>query len=152
MKALVAGIAGVSVATMLAAPAGALPDTTCRLVTPVTEVSSVAQLPPALTKLVGPIADIGAPFNSTDAVNDPSLPFRRLIRGGHRDDDWFLWYEHGGFAYFWQAVVAHVGDDGTATPTANAGTIGDTLCAITDGAFAGTVPPYPTGSWAASSF
>jgi hypothetical protein len=152
MKAFLAGIAGVSAAMTLAAPANALPDTNCRLVTPLTDVSSVAQLPAALTKLIGPIADIGAPFNSTDAVTDPSLPFRRLIRAGHRHDEWFVWYEHGGITYFWQAVVARVGNDGSATPVANAGTIGDTLCAITDGAFAGKVPPYPAGSWAASSF
>jgi hypothetical protein len=37
-------------------------------------------------------------------------------------------------------------------PVASAGTIGDTLCAITDGAFAGTVPPYPDDSWQASGF
>ncbi len=152
MKAFVVGIAGVSVAILIAAPAGATHDTNCRLVTPVTEVSSVTKLPAALKKLIGPIADIGAPFNSTDAVDDPSLPFRRLIRGGHRDKDWFLWYEHGGITYFWQAVVAHVADDGTVSPLANAGTIDDTLCAITDGAFAGKVPPYPDDSWQASGF
>ena len=152
MKAFVAGAAGVSAAMMLAAPAGAVPDTNCRLLTPVTDVSSLAQLPAALKKLVGPIAEIGAPFNSTDAVDDPSLPFRRLIRAGHRDNDWFVWYEHGGITYFWQAVVAHVGDDGTVIPVANAGTIGDTLCGITDGALAGTVPPYPADSWQASGF
>lgn len=84
MKAFVVGIAGVSVAMVIAAPAGATPDTNCRLVTLVTEVSSVTELPAALKKLIGPIADIGAPFNSTDDVDDPSLPFRRLIRGGHR--------------------------------------------------------------------
>jgi hypothetical protein len=152
MKAFVVGIAGVSVAMVIAAPAGATPDTNCRLVTLVTEVSSVTELPAALKKLIGPIADIGAPFNSTDDVDDPSLPFRRLIRGGHRDKDWFLWYEHGGISYFWQAVVAHVADDGTVSPLANAGTIDDTLCAITDGAFAGKVPPYPDDSWQASGF
>ncbi len=43
----------------------------------------------ALADLIAPIAEIGAPFNSTDAVLDPSLPFRRLIRAGHRADDWF---------------------------------------------------------------
>jgi hypothetical protein len=152
MKAFVVGFAGVSVAMVIAAPAGAMPDTNCRLVTPVTDVSSVTELPAALKKLIGPIADIGAPFNSTDDVDDPSLPFRRLIRGGHRDKDWFLWYEHGGISYFWQAVVAHVADDGTVSPLANAGTIDDALCAITDGAFAGKVPPYPDGSWQASGF
>lgn len=152
MKAFVVGIAGVSVAMVIAAPAGAAPDTNCQLVTPVTDVSSMTQLPAPLKTLIGPMADIGAPFNSTDDVDDPSLPFRRLIRGGHRDKDWFLWYEHGGITYFWQVVVAHVADDGTVSPLANAGTIGDTLCAITDGAFAGKVPPYPDDSWQASGF
>ena len=152
MEEFLAGLAGVSVAMMIATPAGAMPDTNCRLITPVSDVSSVAQLPAALVKLIGPIADIGAPFNSTDSVGDPSLPFRRLIRAGHRDNNWFVWYEHGGIAYFWQAVVAHVGDDGSVRPIADAGTIGDTLCAITDGALAGKVPPYPAGSWQASGF
>jgi hypothetical protein len=154
VKAFVAGIAvvAVAVAVTIAAPAASVPDTTCRLATPVTEVSGVAQLPAALKKLIGPLADTGAPFNSTDDVEDALLPFRRLIRAGHRGDDWFVWYEHGGITYFWQAVVAHVGADGTVTPVANAGSINDTLCAITDGAFAGTVPPYPAGTWQASSF
>ncbi|WP_445166747.1 hypothetical protein ACTXG7_23355 [Mycolicibacterium sp. Dal123E01] len=152
MKAIVAGLSVLTAAMTIAAPAGAMPDTHCRLATPVTDVASVTQLPAAVTKLIGPIADIGAPFNSTDDVDDPSLPFRRLIRAGHRDKDWFLWYEHGGITYFWQAVVAHVGDDGTVIPMANAGTIGDTLCAITDGALTGTVPPYPDDSWQASGF
>ncbi|MBB3753357.1 hypothetical protein FHT44_005876 [Mycolicibacterium sp. BK634] len=152
MKAFVAGIAGLIVATTAAAPAGATPDTNCQLSTPVTEVSGLAQLPAPLKTMIGPIADIGAPFNSTDDVDDPSLPFRRLIRAGHRDKDWFLWYEHGGITYFWQAVVARVADDGTVIPKVNAGTIDDTLCVVTDGGFAGTVPPYPDGSWQASGF
>ncbi|TDO08881.1 hypothetical protein EV580_4911 [Mycobacterium sp. BK086] len=152
MKAFVAGIAGLIVATTAAAPAGAAPDTNCQLSTPVTDVSGLGQLPAPLKTMIGPIADIGAPFNSTDDVDDPSLPFRRLIRAGHRDKDWFLWYEHGGITYFWQAVVARVADDGTVIPKANAGTIDNVLCAITDGAFAGTVPPYPDDSWQASGF
>lgn len=151
MKAFATGIAGVIVAMMVAAPAGATPDINCPLVTPVTEVASVTQLPGPLQTLIGPIADIGAPFNSTDAVDDPTLPFRRLIRAGHRDD-WFVWYEHGGITYFWQAVVARVRPDGTVIPIVNAGTIDDRLCAITDGALAGTVPPYPDDSWQASGF
>lgn len=152
MKAFAAGLAGLIGCGMLAAPAAAMPQTDCRLVTPVTEVAGLAQIPAALSKMVGPIADIGAPFNSTDDVDDPALPFRRLIRAGHRADDWFLWYEHGGITYFWQVVVAHVGADGAVTTVANAGTIADTLCVVTDGAFAGTVPPYPAGAWEAGSF
>jgi hypothetical protein len=146
---------GIALALTTAIPANAVPNTKCTLTTPVQEVQSVTQLPPELLKLLPPIADVGAPFNATDSVNDPTLPFRRMIRAGHRDSDWFLWYEHGGVGYSWQAVVARVvpGDHaGKVTVLANAGTISDTLCSLTDGAFAGKVPPYPQGAWAASDF
>ncbi len=112
----------------------------------------MAQLPPELLKLLPPIADIGAPFNSTDSVSDPTLPFRRLIRAGNRGADWFLWYEHGGAGYSWQAVVARVVPGAEPKVLANAGTISDTLCSLTEGVFAGAVPPYPPGAWAVSGF
>ncbi|MGB9304820.1 MAG: hypothetical protein WCB92_14410 [Mycobacterium sp.] len=147
---------GVALQITTAVPANAVPNTKCTLTTPVQEVSSVTQLPPELLKLLPPIADVGAPFNATDSVNDPTLPFRRMIRAGHRggdwSEDWFLWYEHGGVGYSWQAVVARVVPGGEPKVLANAGTISDTLCSLTDGAFAGTVPPYPQGAWAASDF
>lgn len=141
---------GLSCAT--ATPAAAMPNMQCLLVTPVEEVQHLSQLPPELIKLLPPLADIGAPFNATDSVSDPTLPFRRLIRAGNRGPDWFIWYEHGGVGYSWQAVVARVVPGSEAKVLANAGTISDTLCAITDGAFAGRVPPYPPGSWGASDF
>lgn len=140
----------VSLATAL--PAAATPNTQCTLATPVQEVHSVSQLPSELRKLLPPIADIGAPFNSTDSVSDPTLPFRRLIRAGNRGTDWFVWYEHGGLGYFWQAVVARVVPGAEPKVLANAGTISDTLCSLTDGVFAGVVPPFPPGAWAASGF
>jgi hypothetical protein len=154
MKAFVATVAGVAVAATvaIAAPAASVPDTTCRLTTPVTDVSGVAQLPEALRELIGPLADVGTPFNSTDDVEDSLLPFRRLIRAGHRGDDWYVWYEHGGISHYWQVVVVHVGAGATVRPIANAGTIDDTLCVVTDGAFAGQVPPYPAGAWEVSGF
>jgi hypothetical protein len=142
----------VGLALTTASPANAVPNTKCTLTTPVQEVQSVTQLPPELLKLLPPIADVGAPFNATDSVSDPTLPFRRMIRAGHRGSDWFLWYEHGGVGYSWQAVVARAVPGGEAQVLANAGTISDTLCSITDGAFAGHVPPYPQGAWAASDF
>ncbi|WP_232068919.1 hypothetical protein [Mycobacterium mantenii] len=120
--------------------------------TPVQEVQHVSQVPPELLKLLPPMADIGAPFNFTDSVSDPNAPFRRLIRAGHRGTDWFIWYEHGGVGYSWQAVIARVVPGGAAKVLANAGTISDTLCTLTDDAFAGQVPPYPPGTWAASDF
>jgi hypothetical protein len=148
----VALAAGLALAVVTAPAAAAMPNTQCTLATPVREVHSVSELPPELVKLLPPIADIGAPFNATDSVNDPTLPFRRLIRAGNRDADWFVWYEHGGAGYFWQAVVARLVPGGAPKVLANAGTITDTLCSLTDGAFAGHVPPYPPGSWAASDF
>lgn len=152
MKTLVLGLL-VAAAVATATPAAAAPNTHCVLTTPVQEVASVNQLPPALRTLVGPIADVDAPFNSGDAVRDPSLPFRRMIRAGHQDDVWFVWYEHGGIAYFWQAVVARVSGGGNDVKTlANAGTISDTLCTLTDGVYAGRVPPYPDGAWASDSY
>jgi hypothetical protein len=143
---------GIAPAVIMAPPAAAMPNTQCTLTTPVREVHSIAELPPELTKLLPPIADIGAPFNATDSVSDPTLPFRRMIRAGNRDTDWFIWYEHGGAGYFWQAVVARVVPSNQAAVLANAGTITDTLCSLTDGAFAGRVPPYPPGAWGASGF
>ncbi|MDT5140024.1 MAG: hypothetical protein QOD58_4286 [Mycobacterium sp.] len=141
---------GAAAALVTAIPANAVPNTKCALATPVQEATGLSQLPPELHTFLPPIADIGAPFNATDAVNDPNLPFRRLIRAGNRGSDWFVWYEHGGIGYFWQAVVARVTPGGQPTVLANAGTISDTLCTFTDGAFAGQVPPYPQGTWAAS--
>lgn len=134
-----------------ASPAAAVPNTNCTLSTPVREVQHVSELPAELRSLLPPIADVGAPFNSTDSVNDPNLPFRRMIRAGSRGSDWFVWYEHGGIGYFWQAVVARVIPGGPATVLADAGTISDTLCTVTDGVYAGTVPPYPQGTWEASA-
>jgi hypothetical protein len=145
-------VAGVALAVVTAIPANAVPNTHCTLATSVREVHSISELPPALLKSLPPIADVGAPFNNTDSVNDPTLPFRRLIRAGNRDTDWFVWYEHGGAGYFWQAVLARVVPGGEPTVLADAGTITDTLCSLTDGAFAGHVPPYPPGAWAASDF
>ena len=149
MKVLVAGLVVVAAVSM-AAPAAAVPIPAASC-TPVQDVASVTQLPAALAGALPPIADSGSPFNSTDSVLDPSLPFRRLIRAGHRGDDWFLWYEHGGLAYYWQVVVARVDGD-RVTTLADAGTVSGTLCAVTDGALAGRVPPYPDGAWESSSF
>ncbi|WP_231981006.1 MULTISPECIES: hypothetical protein [unclassified Mycobacterium] len=148
----VTGCLALASALLTATPAEAIPNTQCALTTPVQEVQHVSQLPPELLKLLPPIADVGAPFNATDSVSDPTLPFRRLIRAGSHGADWFVWYEHGGVGYSWQAVVARVVPGGDPQVLADAGTISDTLCRLTDGAFTGAVPPYPPGSWAASDF
>jgi hypothetical protein len=151
-RAFLGCLGAVALTAVTPSPASATPNTRCALATPVAEVHSVSQLPPELLKLFPPIADIGAPWNETDSVSDPTLPFRRLIRAGYRGTDWFVWYEHGGVGYSWQAVVARVAPGDQPKVLANAGTISDVLCTLTDGVFAGQVPPYPPGTWAASDF
>jgi hypothetical protein len=145
------GCLAAGLALVTAIPAQAVPNTQCALATPVQEVHSKSQLPPELLNLL-PFADIGAPFNSGDSVSDPTAPFRRLIRAGNRGNDWFLWYEQGGVGYSLHTVVARVVPGSAPTLLANAGTISDALCTLTDGAFAGRVPPYPPGAWPASDF
>jgi hypothetical protein len=131
-------------------PAPPAPIIQCALATPVQEVSRVSELPTEIRKLLPPIADIGAPFNATDNVSDPALPFRRLIRAGYRGDDWFVWYERGGVGYSLQIVMVRIPPGGgEVTVLVNATTIpprSDTLCGITDGVYAGRIPPYPQGA------
>ena len=137
---------------LVAAPAAAGPmaDPDCKLSTQVEEVSTLGALPPEIRKLLGAMAEKGAPFNKTDAVTDGTLPFKRLLRAGHRGDTWFVWYEHGGITYFWHAAVIRVVPGGEPKVLMNAGTILDMLCLLTDGAFAGRVPPYPQSTWGQS--
>ena len=49
---------------------------------------------------VGRIAGPGEAFNSSDdyVVGDMT-PDRRFLRGVQSGDYWFIWYEHGGFAF-----------------------------------------------------
>lgn len=136
--------------------AHAAADTSCRLATPVQEATSFLQMPPEVRKLLAPMADPGQPFNKTDVV-DRNLPSRRLIRAGHRGADWFVWYEQGGVAYSWQAVVVRIAPGGGGAtklvhaliPVSwrNGGWMpGIDLCAFTDAALRGRVPPYPRGT------
>lgn len=146
-------VAALALTAIASSPALAAPDIHCRLATQVQEAGRLGELPFEIRKLLGPIAEIGAPFNKTDAVLDATLPFKRLIRAGHRGTDWFVWYEHGGITYFWHAIVIRIPPGGgEAKVLMNAGTISDTLCTLTDGALAGRVPPYPAGTWAQSYF
>jgi hypothetical protein len=60
-------------------------------------------LPPpvlALIAKVEPMADVGEPFEKTDAVgSNPPLPFQRFISAEQRGCDLTINYERGGRAY-----------------------------------------------------
>lgn len=53
------------------------------------------------------IADPGAPFQATDVITDPSLPTRRLSVAGCSQDHCLVYYERGGIAHVWHAVLVH---------------------------------------------
>ena len=53
------------------------------------------------------IADPGAPFQVTDVITDPSLPIRRMSVAGCSQDHCLVYYERGGIAHVWHAVLFH---------------------------------------------
>jgi hypothetical protein len=110
------------------------PNLTCRLKHPATYVDSLKKLPlpvrATLKKIVGAMADRGEFFNAGDVVSKPA-PFNRFMRGGKTGGHWFVWYEHGGFAY-WHAVAIFTSEDPPLNAVTNVRSTGPDLCALTD--------------------
>jgi hypothetical protein len=113
-----------------------------------TPLSSVAALPDAvkheLADLFGTkglqLADPGAPFQATDVVLDPKLPWRRLVSAGCAADHCIVHYERGGFAHAYQVVVlARQGDRARFVWGGAAGLLGN-VHAVRDAVAAGKVP------------
>ena len=144
-----------TVALMLATPAFAAPSPAakCRFATPVEDVT-YAQMPASIRNAIGPMAERDGAFTATDVIEpgEPA-PARRVIRAGHRGNDWFVWYEAGGVAYSWHATAFRLEASGTPRMLANAlipvswdkaanGWVARTdVCALIDGALAGRNPP-----------
>jgi hypothetical protein len=53
----------------------------------------------ALIATVEPMADVGEPFEKTDVVIGPPLPFQRFIAAQQRGCDLAINYEQGGWGY-----------------------------------------------------
>lgn len=123
-----------------ATPPSDNPDFSCTLRHPSKSVASLKKLPAPVRAYikdkVGEIADRREFFNAGDAVTRPG-PFNRFIRGGTISDSngtehWFLWYEHGGFAY-WRQIEIFKRDTVTGAAHLNAEQHGGRdLCADTD--------------------
>jgi hypothetical protein len=111
------------------------PDFTCKLRHRSTNIDSLRRYPPNirayLKKQFEPMADRGQFYNNTDVVTRPA-PFARFIRGGKAGAYWFLWYEHGGIAYWKKVEVFGVGHGGRVASVANAMVNSGNLCAATD--------------------
>lgn len=129
--ALAAGCAAAKEPAPQPAPAGA----DCVLKHASHDVLSLRQLPQsirdALIKQAGEMADRGAFFNATDVVVKPA-PFSRFIRAGHTQGTWYVWYEHGGIAYWRQVVLFVIDPAGHVHTSANQTAHGQDLCAMTD--------------------
>lgn len=74
------------------------------------EVHSTADLPPAIVALCaddkGKIAEPGQNWNATDAVTDPTLPWKRLIWAAAGNDYFVAHYERGGIDHSFHILVA----------------------------------------------
>jgi hypothetical protein len=74
------------------------------------EVHSTKDLPPAVVALCvddnGKLADPGQNWNATDAVTDPTLPWKRLIWAAVGGDYYVVHYERGGIVHSFHVLVA----------------------------------------------
>jgi hypothetical protein len=73
------------------------------------DVHSTKDLPPAVVALCvddkGKLADPGQNWNATDAITDPSLPWKRLIWAAVGGDYYIVHYERGGIDHSFHILV-----------------------------------------------
>jgi hypothetical protein len=93
----------------------------------------------ALIKLTGGMADRGEFFNATDVIMKPA-PGSRFIRAGETQGTWYVWYEHGGIAYWRQIVLFMIDPSGHVHTDANQSAHGRDLCEATDALLDGKTP------------
>ena len=86
-------------------------DFICTLHHPTSQLNELAKLPGSLkswiASTIGPMADRGQPFNSTDVVTK-GLPATRFLRAGQFGNYWFLMFERGGFGYSKHILLLHL--------------------------------------------
>jgi hypothetical protein len=154
------GVVVVVVVWMLAATAVARPQTVPTTVPPPQRahvrderfqvVSSVRGLPlgvrEELQRMFGgsamAIAEPGAPFQATDVITDPTLPSRRMSVAGCSQDHCLVYYERGGIAHTWYAVLFHWTPERTRVDAGGAAppglrTVDDLRSAVLSGALKG---------------
>jgi hypothetical protein len=79
------------------------------------QVHSTKALPPAVVAICadnkGKLADPGENWNATDAVTDPTLPWKRLIWAAVGDEYYVVLYERGGIDHSFHVLVAKLSRD-----------------------------------------
>jgi len=61
---------------------------------------------------VSGIADVNEKFNPTDAISDPAIPTRRLVKGTVSDTCIWMTVEHGGRGYYMEQLEFHLTEHG----------------------------------------
>lgn len=62
-------------------------------------------IPTTSSEAVTVMADPGEDYNETDTVENPNLPFSRLIFAGQSDQIWFIYSEEGGVGRYNRLVL-----------------------------------------------
>jgi len=79
------------------------------------EVHSTKDLPPAVVALCANdkrrLADPGQNWNATDAITDPTLPWKRVIWAAVGSDYYVVHYERGGIDHSFHILVAKLTKD-----------------------------------------
>ena len=79
------------------------------------EFHSTKDLPPAVVALCvddkGKLADPGQNWNATDAITDPTLPWKRLIWAAVGSDYYVVHYERGGIDHSFHILVTKLTKD-----------------------------------------
>lgn len=89
------------------------------------------------------IAEPGARFQSTDAIDNPKLPLRRLIAAECSIDHCLIYYERGGSALTWHVALFYWTPEATRFESGGLaperlGTIGDARNALLSGTLKGS--------------
>jgi hypothetical protein len=81
------------------------------------EVHFTRDLPPAIVALCvddkGRLADPEQNCNATDAITDPTLPWKRLVWAAVRSDYYVVHYERGGIDHSFHILVAKLAKNDT---------------------------------------
>ena len=79
------------------------------------EIHSVSDLPLSIVALCAgennKLAEPDGNWNATDAINDPTLPAKRLIWAAADGDYYVVHYERGGIAHTFHVLVAKLAKD-----------------------------------------
>ena len=121
------------------------PALSCRLPRGVEQYPSLDALPAPMRQFLAlrfaeppsnpGIAERNAPYEATDFLRS-SLPMRRVIVTGRAGTQWFLWYEHGGYARHTHFVLLAPGENDPQV-LANITTSVRHLCALTNAVLTG---------------